>query len=153
MTDRIEKTIYLRAPRARVWAALTDAGQFGAWFGVSLRGPFVAGMPVEGRLTIPGYDHLDWTFNVEAIVPQTQFSYRWHPHAVDATVDYATEATTLVEFALSDEAGGTRLRVTESGFDRLPLARRQEVFPLNSEGWEKMLAKIERHVLAADAAR
>jgi putative transposase len=38
--DRIEKQILLRAPLARVWQALTDSTEFGAWFGVKLDGPF-----------------------------------------------------------------------------------------------------------------
>jgi uncharacterized protein YndB with AHSA1/START domain len=33
-SDRIEKQIVLKAPRARVWKSLTDAREFGAWFGV-----------------------------------------------------------------------------------------------------------------------
>jgi uncharacterized protein YndB with AHSA1/START domain len=57
-TDRIEKTILLRAPRARVWRALTDADEFGTWFRVRLEDPFRAGATVRGRITYPGYEHL-----------------------------------------------------------------------------------------------
>ena len=38
--DRIEKKTVLRAPRARVWRALTDAREFSEWFRVTLRGQF-----------------------------------------------------------------------------------------------------------------
>ena len=48
VNDRIEKKILLRAPRARVWKALTDAAEFGTWFGVRFDGPFVAGAPMRG---------------------------------------------------------------------------------------------------------
>ena len=46
--DRIQKKIVLRAPLARVWSAISDARQFGAWFGVEFEGPFVAGEPIRG---------------------------------------------------------------------------------------------------------
>ena len=40
--DRIEKRITLRAPRTRVWRALSESSQFGAWFGMKFEGPFEA---------------------------------------------------------------------------------------------------------------
>src|SRR3989442_10895341 len=57
-TDRIEKRVVLRAPRTRVWRALTNAEEFGAWFRVKLEGSFTEGRPVRGRLSIPGYEHV-----------------------------------------------------------------------------------------------
>src|SRR5437868_42438 len=125
-TDRIEKEILLRAPRARVWKALTDAKQFGEWFQIDLRGGFAPGARVTGKLLIKGYDHLTIDFDIERIDPETYFSYRWHPYAIDPKVDYSTEPMTLVEFRLEEVDGGTRLRTVESGFDRIPAARRDE---------------------------
>src|SRR5437667_6657937 len=49
-TDRIEKTIVLRAPRARVWRALTDPAEFARWFGVKFDAPFKPGAPMRGVL-------------------------------------------------------------------------------------------------------
>jgi hypothetical protein len=43
-------------------------------------------------------------------------------------------------------AGGTRLTVVESGFDRIPAARRAEAFRMNEGGWAEQLLNIERHV-------
>ena len=97
-TDRIEKRIELRAPRARVWRAIADANEFGTWFGMKLDGAFAARATVRGRLTIPGYDHLTLDMHVEQIEPERYFAYRWHPYAIDPKVDYSTEPTTLVEF-------------------------------------------------------
>lgn len=57
-TDRIEKTIELKASPERVWRALTDYKEFGEWFRVNLEGPFVPGKSVRGRITYPGYEHL-----------------------------------------------------------------------------------------------
>jgi len=49
MTDRIEKSIAIAAPVERVWRALTDHEEFGAWFRVQLEGPFVPGEVSRGR--------------------------------------------------------------------------------------------------------
>ena len=49
-TDRIEKRIILRAPRERVWQAISDSKQFGSWFGVAFDGPFVEGTRLTGRI-------------------------------------------------------------------------------------------------------
>ena len=58
-TDRIERKILLKAPRSRVWRALSNAEEFGNWFGVALKGKaFVAGQRVQGHITYPGYEHL-----------------------------------------------------------------------------------------------
>src|SRR6266496_5789901 len=101
-TDRIEKRVVLRAPRTRVWRALTDAAEFGTWFRVKLEGAFTEGKPVRGRLSIPGYEHVTLEMLVERIDPERYFSYRWHPNALDPTVDYSAEPTTLVEFTLEE---------------------------------------------------
>src|SRR5215469_4988343 len=123
-TDRIEKSIVLRAPRARVWQALADSGAFGKWFGVELAGPFEPGARLAGRVTHEGYKHVPFEITVERMEPERLLSWRWHPNSVDADVDYAAEPTTLVVFELADVAEGTRLTVVESGFDGIPLARR-----------------------------
>ncbi len=147
-TDRIEKTVVLRAPRARVWRALTDAREFGSWFGVTLRGDFAAGARVQGQITFPGYEHLTMEIEVERIDPEGYFSWRWHPYAVDPDVDYSAEPTTLVEFHLDEVEGGTRLTVIESGFDRIPPSRRAKAFEANEGGWKAQLDNIARHVSA-----
>jgi len=145
-TDRIEKQVRLRAPRARVWRALTDAREFGAWFRVSLEGPFVEGATVRGRITYPGYEHLRMEVVVETITPQSHFAYRWHPAAIDPKVDYSTEPSTLVEFRLEEAGNETLLTIVESGFDRLPAARRDEAFRMNDGGWAIQAENIARHV-------
>lgn len=145
-SDRIEKKIVLRAPRARVWRALTDAAEFGAWFGVKLEGAFVAGRSVRGKMTHPGYSHLSMEVTVERIEEPGLFSFRWHPYAIDPKVDYSSEPTTLVELRLAEVPEGTLLTVVESGFDKIPPARRAEAFRMNSHGWQAQLENIQRHV-------
>lgn len=145
-TDRIEKHLVLRAPRARVWRALTLAQQFGTWFGVKLDGEFAPGQTIRGKLTISGYDHLTLEMVVERIEPEHFFSYRWHPYAVDPKTDYSTEPTTLVEFRLEEQEGNTALTIVESGFDRIPLSRRAEAFRMNDQGWASQSQKLARYV-------
>ncbi|HEV8608581.1 MAG TPA: SRPBCC family protein [Thermoanaerobaculia bacterium] len=145
-TDRIEKSIFLRAPRSRVWRAITNAEEFGAWFGVKLEGAFAPGARVSGRITTPGYEHLIMDIAIERVDPERLFSYRRHPYAIEPGVDYSGEPTTLVEFRLEDAPGGTRLTVIESGFDRIPVSRRAEAFRMNDQGWAEQLKNIERHV-------
>ena len=144
--DRIEKKVMLRAPRARVWRAITDAREFSEWFRVKLRGQFEAGKEISGPVTYPGYEHLTMTATVERMEPERLFSLRWHPAAIDPKVDYSKEPTTLVEFRLEETPGGTLLTVTESGFHSLPAARQGPAYESNSGGWEEQLRNIERHV-------
>lgn len=145
-TDRIEKRFEVNAKRPRVWRAISDAGEFGAWFGMNLDRPFAAGATVLGRLTLPGYEHISLEIQVERIEPESYFSYRWHPYAIDPKLDYSGEPTTLVEFRLEETAGGTAVMITESGFDRLPASRRAEAFRMNDAGWTGQSRKLASYV-------
>jgi len=141
-TDRIEKRVVLRAPRSRVWRAISDAKEFGAWFRLTLDGAFVAGKTVRGS-----HDNFKVEMRVERIEPERYFSYRWHPYPKDSSRDYAEEPMTLVEFTLEDaEGGGTTLTIVESGFDRIPLARRAEAFRMNTEGWGGQIKNLAAYV-------
>ena len=144
--DRIEKQIELVAPVSRVWRALTDYREFGEWFRVKLEGPFVAGEAAGGFITWPGYEHLRMEVVVQKIEPERFFSYTWHPYSIDPKVDYSQETPTLVEFTLEKSAKGTLLKVTESGFDKIPSARRAEAFRMNENGWTQQVKNIESHV-------
>jgi uncharacterized protein YndB with AHSA1/START domain len=146
--DRIEKKILLRAPKARVWRALSDSKEFGSWFGVNLEGPFVPGATVSGKITTKGFEHLTMFVFVEKVDRERLLSFRWHPYAVDPASDYSKEPTTLVEFQLEEGQEGTMLTIVESGFDKVPLARRLEAFKENEGGWTEQIKNIERHVAA-----
>lgn len=147
MADRIEKKITLDAPVGRVWQALTDHREFGDWFGVTLEGPFEAGKTSRGKITHPGYEHLKWEANIEAMETDRRFAMTWHPHAVDPEKDYSGESPTRVEFALEQEGTGTRLRVTEDGFDKVPADRREEAYRMNQSGWEAQMENIGAYLM------
>jgi uncharacterized protein YndB with AHSA1/START domain len=150
-TDRVERKILLKAPRSRVWRALSDAKELGDWFGVNFTGKtFVEGKHVQGQITYPGYEHLVMDVLIERIVPERLLSWRWHPAAIDSSVDYSKEPTTLVVFELAEGEGGTLLTVVESGFDKIPEARRATVLRMNTSGWEEQMQmkNIEKHIAA-----
>jgi uncharacterized protein YndB with AHSA1/START domain len=145
-TDRIERQIVLKAPRSRVWRALSNAEEFGTWFGVALKGKaFAPGQRTRGQITYPGYEHIVFDVLVERVEPERLLSFRWHPYPADPSVDYSKESPTLVVFELEEAAGGTLLRVVESGFDNVPASRRMEAFRMNSAGWDGQLKNIAKH--------
>ncbi len=144
-TDRIEKRIDMKATRSRVWKAISDAKQFGAWFEVAFDDAFAPGQRVSGRLTSKGaYEGTPIEIWIETIQPETLFSYRWHPFAIEKGRDYTSEEKTLVEMRLEDIPGGTRLVLVESGFDRLPKARRADALRMNDGGWTEQVQRIAR---------
>jgi uncharacterized protein YndB with AHSA1/START domain len=146
VNDRIEKRIELKAPVSRVWQALTDYREFGAWFRVKLDGPFLPGQVSRGQMTYPGYEHLKWEAVVQKMEPERLFSFTWHPYAVDPQADYSQEPPTLVEFRLEKTASGTLLSLTESGFDKIPANRRLEAFRMNEGGWTEQMKNIDTYV-------
>ena len=159
-TDRIEKKILLRAPRRRVWRALSDSTEFGSWFGVKFDGPFAPGASMHGVIvptTVNAevgkaqkeYEGMPFEITIEQMEPERLFSFRWHPFAVERGVDYSAEPTTLIVFAMEDVANGVMLTVTESGFDRIPLARRAKAFTANEQGWSVVVKLIEEYLVRA----
>ena len=156
-TDRIEKRITLKASQERVWLALTDAKQFGDWFGVEFEGRFAAGKHMKGKIkpTVADsevakaqekYAGMEFDFVVDKIDPMRLFSYRWHPFAIDAETDYSKEPMTLVTFTLEAVEGGTALTVTETGFDALPIGRKTDAYEANEEGWGMQAILIEKYL-------
>jgi len=157
VTDRIEKTILLHAPRARVWRALTNAREFGEWFGVRFDGQFTPGAHIRGVITPTRvdeevasaqkpYEGMPFEITIDRIEPEHLFSFRWHPFAIDPRVDYSHEPTTLIVFELEEVGSDIKLTVTESGFDRIPLARRAAAFSANEGGWTMVIKLIEKYV-------
>ena len=146
MTDRIEKSVTLKAPVERVWRALTDFVEFGAWFRVRLEAPFAVGKTARGHITYAGYEDVVWEATVVTMDPPRLFAFTWHPYAVDPKADYSAETPTRVEFHLEAAAEGTRLTIVESGFDALPAHRRADALRMNDGGWTTQLKNIQAHV-------
>lgn len=158
--DRIEKQVMLQAPLARVWRAITDSQEFGRWFGVKFDAAFAAGTRITGRITPTTadpkvaemqkpYEGMAFEIAIDRIEPERLFSFRWHPAAIDPAVDYSDEPQTLVEFRLEPVGDGVRLTIVESGFDRIPLARRVQAFTMNEGGWQAQSTLIEKYLAQA----
>jgi uncharacterized protein YndB with AHSA1/START domain len=159
-TDRIEKQVLLRAPHARVWQALTDAKEFGTWFGMKFDGSFTPGARVAGVIApttvdaeVAGaqqpFEGTPVEITIDRIEPERLFAFRWHPFGVEPRVDYSREPTTLIEFLLEDVPDGVVLTVRESGFDRVPLERRARAFAANEAGWTIQMRLIEKYLVEA----
>jgi uncharacterized protein YndB with AHSA1/START domain len=160
-SDRIEKEVLLKASLDRVWRAISDAEEFGQWFGVRFDGPFVAGTSVTGVMTPTAVDadvanaqepyagQAD-TWHIVDVEPQRRLAFRWHPYGVEDGVDYTSEPTTLVEFTLAEEADGVLLRIVESGFDALPAERRASAFESNSEGWAAQTELVRKYLALSE---
>ncbi|MDD5332351.1 MAG: SRPBCC family protein [Rhodoferax sp.] len=149
-TDRIERSVVINAPRARVWRALSNAEDFGTWFGANLKGQtFAPGQRARGQITHCGHEHVWFDVVIERIEAPELLSYRWHPYAIDPSVDYTKEQPTRVTFTLKDAPGNaTLLTVVESGFDKVAPQRRLEAFRMNGRGWAVQLDNVARHVSA-----
>lgn len=144
--DRIEKVVDLAAPVARVWRAITDHEEFGAWFRVRLDGPFRVGETTTGHITYPGHEHMEWVSVTEQMDHERLFAFSWPPNAIDPDTEYDADAKVRVEFRLEPTAGGTRLTITETGFQQFPESKRLEVLRSNREGWDIQATNIAAHV-------
>lgn len=154
--DRIEKSAVLPAPLERAWHAVSDAQQFGTWFGAEFDGPFEAGRVLRARISPTKVDPdvaklqepyagMPFDFAVDAVEPMRRIVFRWHPHAVDAQAVRDEPMTTLT-FTLEDADRGTRLTIVESGFDRVAADRREAAYAANAGGWEHQLRLVSKFV-------
>jgi uncharacterized protein YndB with AHSA1/START domain len=143
--DQIEREIVIDAPVSRVWAALTQAEHIGAWFGD-------AGADIDprpgGALVIRWREHGVFPTVIERFEPERVFAWRW-AHA--AGEQPRPGNSTLVEFTLTAEGNGTRLRVVESGFRALELTadERAKCVADNTQGWREELDELRAYLQPA----
>ena len=147
--NQIQRSTVVRAPRSRVWRAITDISEFGRWFSSESAEPaFRAGAEIPMRSTYPGpYYGKKFAVHIVEMTPEHTFSWRWHPGAPDE--DLSAEPMTQVTFTLEDAEGGTRVTVTETGFDQLFAHRREKSIEQNSGGWKHQMASLERYLSEA----
>jgi uncharacterized protein YndB with AHSA1/START domain len=139
--DRIERTVELAHPPAKVWAALTTAGGLGTWFGntatIDLRPGGEASMSWTGGDTAE--------MRVERVEEPSVFGFSWHIYGLPAD----DPRRTYVEFTLEPEGEGTRLTVVESGFAQLPDDLHSTAFSGNVKGWASELGELVDYLDAA----
>jgi uncharacterized protein YndB with AHSA1/START domain len=146
--SRIDRTIEIAATPDRVWRALTNAKELSAWFQVKIEGDIAPDTEVWMTTVHPQYAGQRFRVRFTEMTPPQRFVWEWHPGQVDPSVDYAREPRTTVTFTLEPSARGTRLSVSETGFDEISLARRAKVYKDNSQGWAEVLVWLQKYVEA-----
>lgn len=129
---QIEKEIVIEAPVDVVWRVLTQPEQMRQWFRAEAELDLKSG----GRGRLASYE-----ISVEAVDPLRRFAFRW-VYPAGATPHESN--STLVEFTLSPEARGTRLRVVESGFDQIDWSDAEKAREVESHtrGWLECLERL-----------
>ncbi len=139
--DRIERTVELAHPPAKVWAALTTAEGLGNWFGeqasIDLRPGGSAQMSWSGGHCAD--------MRVERVEEPRVFGFTWHIYGLPDD----DPRRTYVEFTLEPVGSGTRLTVAESGFAQLPEDGHRKAFDGNTNGWASELGELVDYLDAA----
>ncbi len=147
MPDKIETEITVAAPIGAVWRAVADYREFGTWFRAALDGPFTVGVVTTGKILEPGYEGTPfWVVTREKDAP-FRFVFDW-PALPETGPEAADQpgATTRVTIVLEKVAAGTRIRLTESGFDLLPEELAVAKFRDNEGGWAIQMGRVKAHV-------
>jgi uncharacterized protein YndB with AHSA1/START domain len=145
LTDRVDRTIEINAPPDRVWRVLTSAADLSAWFRVTIDGDIAAGREVWMTSLSPGHTGQRFLVRFKELMPPRRLVWEWHPGAVDPAVDYSREPWTTVTFTLEPSGTGTRLSVSETGFNEIALARRATVYADNTQGWTEVIVWIKTY--------
>jgi uncharacterized protein YndB with AHSA1/START domain len=141
--DRIERTVVIAHPPAKVWAALTTADGLGTWFGNAATIDLRPG----------GVAEMTWTsgekasMRIERVEEPTVFGFTW---GINGLPDDDPRRT-YVEFTLAPTGSGTRLTVVESGFAQLPEDDYRKAFDGNTEGWAHELGELVEYLDATAA--
>jgi len=138
---RIDRTIEIDAPRERVYRALTTPSELKEWFRTDVEGELKPGASVWMT-----YDVHRFQVEIVEMTAPDKVVWLWHPGGVDPAVDYSKENRTMVTFTLEATAAGTRLHLSETGFEEVSLARRAKVFEENTKGWDEVLVWLREYV-------
>ncbi len=139
--DRIEREIVIDAPLEVVWAMITAPEHVGSWFSDSAE----IDLRPDGEGTLTWSEHGSFRLRIEKVDAPHSVAYRW---ARPAGAEPRAGNSTLVEFNLSEEGEGTRLRVVESGFAALEEVEEEKTkhFQENTQGWERELDELREYV-------
>nr|AYW35125.1 ATPase [Actinomadura sp. XM-4-3] len=139
--DRIERTLDLAHPPARVWAALTTAEGLGGWFGSHAE---VDDLRPGGEARVRWDGQGEFTLWIQVVEPPRRFAYTWAIEGLPAD----DPRRTYVEFTLEPSGTGTRVTVVESGFAQLP-DHLGGAYESNVHGWRTELAELAGYLDAA----
>jgi len=151
--DAIERELILPVARERVWAALTQSRSLSAWFGTRATVDLRPGGAVTFVWDDPSGDQFVNSGVIEVVEPPRRFAFRWHAHDGQHASPPPDSPTTRVEFTLDDHPEGTRLRLVESGFARLPADfGRGPARDRNTRGWDRELGDLAAYLAEAAQA-
>ena len=139
--DRIERTVELAHPPARVWAALTTAEGLAGWFGQQAAIDLRPGGPAS--MTWDSGHRAE--MRVERVEEPAVFGFTWHIFGLPEE----DPRRTYVEFTLEPAGAGTRLTVVETGFSQLPGDAHREAVDGNTKGWASELGELASYLDAA----
>jgi uncharacterized protein YndB with AHSA1/START domain len=137
-TLTVERTIWINAPRERVWQAITTAGQIQQWWGGDDHWE-ISALEVGGVIKFGDPDDL-MTATIGVLDPPHQFTIQWPPQEQYHSIAMSTT------YLLEEENGGTQVIVRETGFEALPDDIRQKRFDQTSEGYATVLAGLKEFV-------
>ena len=139
--DRIERTVEIAHPPARVWAALTTAEGLSAWFGKDAKIDLRPGGSASMR-----WDSGDTAeMRVERVEEPMVFGFTWHIYGLSGD----DPRRTYVEFTLEPAGAGTRLTMVESGFAQLSEDAYRTAYDGNTQGWASELGELVDYLDAA----
>jgi uncharacterized protein YndB with AHSA1/START domain len=147
--DRIDRTIEIQASPERVWRALTNHEELSKWFQVRIEGEIKPGSEVWMTSQHPDHAGKRWPVRIVELTAPRRVVWQWHPGDMDSAIDYSKAPHTTVTFTLEPSGKGTRLILSETGFDAISLERRAKAVADNSQGWNEVLVWLQRHVEAA----
>jgi uncharacterized protein YndB with AHSA1/START domain len=126
----IKRSIWINAPRERVWKAVIEPEQIAAWFAPS------TSFKMENNVVsiLMGDQYVDVAL-IEVVEPPRQLTTRGLPEKLIATT-----------YLLEEENGGTRFTVIENGLELLPAEEREKHLEQDSAGWELALGNLNAYI-------
>src|SRR5918911_4829018 len=142
--DRIERTVEIAHPPAKIWAALTTAEGLSTWFGDQATIDLRPGGSAQLTWASGETAHM----RIERVEEPTVFGFTWRIYGLPAD----DPRRTYVEFRLEPVGSGTRLTVVETGFAQLPDDAHHQAFDGNTRGWASELDELIAYLDGLDAA-
>lgn len=130
--------VFPHAPET-IWKTLTSGELMARWLGM-VPSDFAA---VQGnRFTYQTTPAGEWDGTIHCqvleVIPNQRFAYSWKG-GHEGNAGYGSLLDTVVTYTLEAAEGGTRLRVTHSGF---VLPRNDSAYRNMSNGWSTVVARI-----------
>jgi uncharacterized protein YndB with AHSA1/START domain len=133
----VERSIWIAAPRERVWQAITDPQQLDKWYATHFKWE-IPTLHVGAQVTFYNSDTDILHATIEVLDPLHEWRLRWDP--VEQGVVLVTT------FLLEEENGGTRATITETGYGSLPEDQRRQWIDSIDSGYTMSMENLKAHV-------